>query len=56
LHGVKVHAAFAADTVHGHDVLVLQLRRGLRLVLEALQLLGIQRRGEREHFQGDPTS
>ena len=36
LHGVEVDAALAADIVNRHDVLVMQLRRRPRLVLEAL--------------------
>jgi hypothetical protein len=51
LHGVVVDAAIAADAVDRHDVAVLQVRR-LGLVLEALQLPGVQGRGERQHLQG----
>ena len=53
LHGVEVDAALAADRVDGHDVGVVQLGGGLGLVLEALQVLGVQRRGERQHLQRD---
>ncbi len=54
LHGVVVDALVAADRVDGHDVGVVQLGRRLRLVLEALQLPGVERRGERQDLQGDP--
>ena len=53
LHGVVVDAALAADGVDRHDVRVVQLRRRLGLVLEALQLPGVQRRRERQHLEGD---
>jgi len=52
LHGVKVYAPVHADEMDGHNVRVVQLRRRLRFVLEALQLPGIQRSGEGEHLQG----
>jgi hypothetical protein len=35
------------------NVLMMQVRRGLGLVLEAPQLLGIQRGGKRQHFQSN---
>ena len=45
-------AALAADEVDRHDVRVMQLGGRLRLVLEALQLPGVERGGERQHLQG----
>ena len=56
LHGVVVHAAFAADGVDGHDVRVVQARRRLRLVVEALQLPRVHRRRERQHLQRHPPA
>src|SRR5690349_5549272 len=53
LHGVEVHAAFTTDGVHGHDIRVVQLRGRLRLVVEALQLAGVEGGGEGQHLQGD---
>ncbi len=53
LHGVVVDAAFAADGVDGHNIGVVQRRGGLGLVLESLQLLGVERRRERQHLEGD---
>ena len=53
LHGVVVDSMVTADAEDGHDVRVVQLCGGLRLDLESLSLLGIDGRGEREHFQGD---
>src|SRR5260370_26180290 len=46
-----MHAAFTARGVDRHYVRVMQVRRRLRFVLEALELLGVQRRGERQDFQ-----
>ena len=51
LHGVVVDAALLADRVHRHDVLVPQVRRREGLVLEALQLAGVEGRRERQHLQ-----
>ena len=53
LHGVVADAALFADGMHGYDVLVPQVRRGQRLVLEALQLPGVNRRSEWQHLQSD---
>ena len=53
LHGVVMHAAVAADEIDRHDVLMLQVGSGLSLVLEALQLPGIERAGQGQDFQGD---
>jgi hypothetical protein len=47
-----MHAPLGADVVHRHDVGVLQVRRRLGLVLEALQLAGVEGGGERQHLQG----
>ena len=47
LHGVVVNAALAAQPIDRHNVLVLEACRCLRFVLEALQVLGIERRCER---------
>ena len=47
-----MNAALAADVVDRHDVRMLQVSGRLRLVLETLQLLGVQRRGERQDLQG----
>jgi hypothetical protein len=52
LHGVIVHAPRAADAMNRYDVLVMQLGRRLRLVFEALQLLGIEGGRERQDLQG----
>ncbi len=41
----------AADGVLRYDVLVVEQGGCLRLFLEALQLLGVQRGGERQHFE-----
>ena len=51
LHGVVMDATLAADRVHRHDVGVMQLRRRLRFVFETLQLLGVERRCERQHLE-----
>ena len=53
LHRVIMHAALIADGMDRHDIRMMQMRRGLRLVFEALQLLGIERRGQRQDLQGD---
>src|SRR5262249_19187592 len=56
LHGVVVHAALAADTVHRDDVAVVQERRRLRLRPEALQLPRVERGRERQHLQSHPPA
>ena len=48
-----MNADFAADAENGHDVRMMQLRRGLRLDLEPLPLLWINRRGERQYFESN---
>src|SRR5262249_2044194 len=53
LHGVVVDAAFAADGEDGDDVGVVQLGGGAGLVLEALQLAGVEGGGEGQHLEGD---
>jgi hypothetical protein len=47
LHGVVVRAALAAHGVDRYDVRVVQSRRRLRLIAEALELFGVERHGER---------
>jgi len=47
-----MHAARAADAMNRHDVLVMQMGRRLRLVFEALQLLGIEGGRERQYLEG----
>jgi len=49
-----VGAALATDPEHGDDVGVVQVRRRLRLVLEALQLPRVEGRREGQHLQGHP--
>jgi hypothetical protein len=56
LHGIVVHAPLTAHRIDRHDVLVVQMRRGLRFVLESLELFGVHRRGKRQHFQRDPAA
>ena len=56
LHGVEVNASFATHTVDGQDVRVVQLRRGLGFVLEALQLSLIQYGREWQHLERHPGS
>ena len=56
LHGVVVDAALAADAEDGHDVRVVQAGGGLRFVLEALQLPGIERGGKRQHLERDAAT
>ena len=53
LHGVEVDRPFTADRVNRDDILVVQVGRRLGLVLEALQLLGVQGGRERQHLEGD---
>ena len=55
LHGVVIDAAFAADGIDRHDVGVMQMRGGLGLVLEAVQVLGVERRGKGQHLQSHPA-
>jgi hypothetical protein len=47
-----VDAPVTAHRVDRHEVLVVQARDRLGLVLEALQVLGIQGRRERQHLEG----
>jgi hypothetical protein len=42
LHGVVMHAALAADAEDRHNTGMVQVRRRLGFVLEALQRLGIE--------------
>ena len=56
LHRVEVHAPVAADGIDRHDVGVMQQRRRLGLVLEPLQLAGIEGRRERQHLERHPPS
>ena len=53
LHGVEMDAPLHADRIHGNDMGVVQLCRGLRFVLEAGDPARVQHRREGEHFQGD---
>ena len=48
-----MHTPFTADRVDGNDVGVVQLSRGLRLVVKANDLLLVEDRREREHLQSD---
>jgi hypothetical protein len=50
-----MHAALAADGVDGHDVRVVQQRRGLGLGLEPLELARVEPAGQGQDLQGDPT-
>ncbi len=52
LHGVVVHAPLAADGVDRHDVCVVQQPRGLRLLLEPLQVPLVEHGRQRQHLQG----
>ncbi len=56
LHGVEVHAAFGADGEDRHDIGMVQMGGRLRLVLEALQLLGVECGRERQHLQCHPPT
>ncbi len=56
LHGVVVDSLLATDVEDGHDVRVVQLRRGLGLDLESLPLLGVDGGGEREHLQSNAAA
>jgi hypothetical protein len=47
-----MHPALAANREDWHYVVMVQLHRGLGFGLKPLQLLTIQRCGERQHFQG----
>ena len=53
LHGVVMDAPIRADGVDRHDIGMVQLGGGLRFVLESLQVLGIERGGERQDLDGD---
>src|SRR5260370_19537169 len=50
-----MHAALAADAEDWHNVRVVQVGRRLGLVLEALELLGIERCRKRQDLEGDPA-
>ena len=50
LHRVEVDAALGADAEDRDDVGVVQVGGRLRLILEALELTGVQRGRERQHF------
>src|SRR5262249_61199530 len=56
LHGVEVDAALATNEVDRHDVLVAEVCRRLGLVPKALELAGIQGRGEGEDFESYPAA
>jgi hypothetical protein len=51
LHGIVMHAVLAADGEDRHDAGVVQVRRGPRLVVEALELPRVERRRERQHLE-----
>ncbi len=51
LHRVVVDAPLATDREDRHDIGMMQLGCGLGLGLEPTQLVGIQRRGERQYLQ-----
>ncbi len=53
LHGVIMDAALAADAIDGDDVLMVQMGGRLGLVLEALDLLGVQGGRQRQHLEGN---
>ncbi len=48
LHGVIMNAAFVAHGIHRHDVRMVELRGGLRLVAEPLYMRAIDGGGERQ--------
>jgi len=56
LHGVEVDAAFAADEINRHDVLMLEMSGRVGLVLKALKLLGVQGSGKGQNFQGHASA
>ena len=43
LHGVEMDAALASHAIHGNDVRMMKVGRSLRLLLESLQLPGVER-------------
>ena len=47
-----MHFALTADVEHRHDVRMLEKRRRLGLVLEALELAGVQRRRQWQDLEG----
>ena len=51
LHGEEVDVVFLSDGVDLHDVRVVELRRGLRLALEALDERGILRQLAADHLE-----
>ena len=51
-----MNSAFAADGVHRDDVRVMELRRGLGLLPESLQMLGVERGRKRQDLQGHAAS
>ena len=53
LHHVVMYSLLLADSEHGHDVCVMQTRRGTGFAKEALRVVLQQRGGKRQHFQGD---
>ncbi len=56
LHGVVVGVALTADAEDRYDVGMVQAGRGLRFILEPLQLPGIQRGGKRQYLQRHPAA
>src|SRR5438132_5698656 len=56
LHGIVMDAMVRADTVDGYNMGMVQLRGRTRLVLEALQLAGVEGRRKRQHFQRDTAA
>ncbi len=54
LHGVIMNTAVTADCVDRHYLIMVQLGSGLSLILEALELPGVQRGSERQHLEGNP--
>ena len=50
-----MHAAFTANGIHGHDVLMPQIGGGSRLVSKSLQSSMIECRREWQDLQGNPT-
>ena len=56
LHGKVVDPVFLADGKDGHDVRVIDLRRGLGFVLEARDLLLVDGCRKGEHFDSHAAS
>ena len=56
LHDVVVDSLVATDVEDGHDMRMVQLRRGLGLDLEPLALLGVDGGGEWKDLQGNPSA